>query len=138
MDREQLGTGQIAMPEVGSPPGQEPPPPEAMVQVPPRGPTRSFNEMNKGQTVFGIQGTVGELKEAIAALSRTVESGFARLDALERSAGKLKDTLRSMVPKLDDCAGFYKHRVSALPDKSDLLKIQAELKSEIEKRPTRR
>ena len=88
--------------------------------------------------VFELQGTVGELKEAIAALTRTVEKSLNRVEIVEHTTGEIKEALRLIVPKLDDFAGFYKHRVPMLPDKSDINKMQTELKLEIEKRPTRR
>jgi len=88
--------------------------------------------------VFELQGTVGELKEAVAALTRTVEKGFGRVENLERSTEELKESLRHLVPKLENLVGFTTHRAPHLADKTDLANLKAELKLDIEKRPTRR
>jgi hypothetical protein len=50
-----------------------PPSPTEIVQTTPKGGTRSYDEINTGQMVFELQGTIGELRESIAALSRRVE-----------------------------------------------------------------
>lgn len=115
-----------------------PPSATEIVQTTPKGGTRSYDEMNTGQMVFELQGTVGELKESIASLTRIVEKGFSRVDGIEHSVTDIKDTLRALLPKLEDLVGFTKYRVPALAEKSDLVKAQAELKAEIDKRPTRR
>lgn len=46
-----------------------PPTPTEIAQATPTGGLRSYDEMNTGQMVFELQGTVGEVKEAIAALT---------------------------------------------------------------------
>ena len=125
------------MPESDS---SAPRPPDSteIAQATPKGGTRSYDEMNTGAMVFELQGTVGELKEAIAALTRTVERGLGRVENVERSTGEIKEALRLLVPKLEDLAGFTKHRAPSLADKADLATLKAELKADIEKRPTRR
>ena len=118
---------------------QEPRAPSSaeIAQTTPKG-ARSYDEMNTGTMVFELQGTVGELKEAVAALTRTVERGFARVEATERTTGEIKDALRQLVPKLEDLTGFTKHRLPTLADKADLANLRADLRLDIEKRPTRR
>jgi len=88
--------------------------------------------------VFELQGSVGEIKEAIATLTRTVQSGFSRIDGVERSTGDIKEALRQLLPKLENLSGFATHRAPSLVDKADIANLKAELKAEIEKRPTRR
>jgi hypothetical protein len=65
------------------PPGQypEPPDPEAMAQTTPKG-VRSYTDLNTHQMVFELQGTVHEMKQAVASLDRNVERQF--LDIKER------------------------------------------------------
>ena len=98
-----------------------PPEPSEIAQTNPKGTTRSYDEMNTGQMVFELQGTVGEIK--------------ARIEGMERD---IKESLRSLAPKLEDISGFVKHRAPNLMDKADLAEVKAELKAEIAKRPTRR
>ncbi len=57
---------------------------------------------------------------------------------MKRSVSDIKDVLRSLAPKVDDLAGFAKHRVPYLADKADLEVVQSRLLLEIQKRPTRR
>jgi len=94
-----------------------------IAQTTPKGVVRSYDEMNTGQMVFELQGTVGELKESIAALTRTVEKGFSRIDGVERTGTEIKEALRLLVPKLEDLAGFTKHRAPTLADKADLANL---------------
>jgi hypothetical protein len=112
--------------------------PAAFAQAPPKGVVRSFDEMNTGQMVFELQKTVGEVGASIAALTRTVEIGFSRIEKIEHSTGEIKDSLRLLIPKIEDLVGFIKHRAPGLADKTSLVKMQAELKAEIILRPTRR
>jgi hypothetical protein len=94
--------------------------------------------MNTGQMVFELQGSMGEIKEAIASLSRAVEKGNARIEAVERSQGETREALRLLLPKLDDVAGFVRHRAPGLVDKADLPALRSDLMSQIERRPARR
>ena len=59
--------------------------------------TRSFDEMNTGSMVFELQGSVGELKESIASLTRLVEKGFNKIDIIERSNLEIKEALRLLL-----------------------------------------
>jgi len=108
-------------------------PPAQFPQTAPKA-TRSYDDMNTGHMVFELQGTVGEMKEAITALDRAVERGAGRIEGVERSMSEIKESLRLLAPKVDDLVGFTRHRGPTLADKADL----ANLKLEIEKRPTRR
>ncbi len=108
-------------------------PPSSIAQTTPRG-VRSYDEMNTSNMVFEMQGTVGEIKEAIASLTRVVENYAKRIEATERTTTDIKGTLASLTPKVDDIVGFIKHGVPNLAKKEDLGKLM----SEIEKRPTRR
>jgi hypothetical protein len=125
------------MPEQDQAPSR-PPDSTEIAQAIPKGATRSYDEMNTGQMVFELQGTVHELKEAIASLSRNVEIGFSRIDRIEKASSDIRESLRLLVPKIDDFVGFAKHRAPSLADKADLVTLKADLKLEIEKRPTRR
>jgi hypothetical protein len=121
----------LKMPE--QPDSQELKPPGSMAQTTPKS-VRSYDEMNTHSMVFELQGTVGELKEAVATLGRTLDETSSRLETGERSMSEIKDQLTKLNPKIDDIGGFIKHGVPSLVTKADL----ADLKLEIEKRPTRR
>jgi hypothetical protein len=95
---------------------------------------RSFDEMNTGAMVFELQGTVGELKQAIVSLQMTLEGLGRRIDGTERTSSDIKTVLTNLVPKIEDLAGFVKHGAPSLATKDDV----ADLQTEIEKRPTRR
>jgi hypothetical protein len=110
------------------------PTPEVLAQATPKGPVRSYDEMNTGQMVFELQGTVGELKESIASLTRTVQAGFSRAEGVERVVTDIKTVLGQLVPKIDDVAGFVKHGAPNLATKHDLEDVRSDLKL----RPTRR
>lgn len=114
-----------------------PQPPESFPQTPPKT-TRSFDEMNTGTMIFEMQGTLGEVKQAVLALTSLVQQGGTRIDAVERSTSEIKVVLGQIAPKIDDVAGFIKHRGPSLVDKAELIGIKGQLSSEIEKRPTRR
>jgi len=107
-------------------------PPESVAQVTPKF-ARSYDEMNTGQMVFELQGTVGELKEAIHALTKTVEASNRRLENTERTTSDIKEALKALTPKLDDLVGFSKHAAPNFATKSDI----ATLSHEISQRPTR-
>jgi len=76
-------------------------------------------------------GSYGELRKAFGEVA-------AKVDAQGQSAAEIKELLRQLAPKIEDVAGFVKHRVPVLADKADLEKMAAGLRAEIEKRPTRR
>ena len=97
-------------------------------------PVRTFDEMNTGLMVFELQGTVGELKNAVSVLDGRLDKTDDRLEAIERLTADIKDQLSKLTPKIDDIAGFIKHGVPNLATKAD----NAALKLEIDKRPTRR
>jgi len=126
------------VPETGHPDNAVAPTPEALAQAPPKGPVRSYDEMNTGQMVFELQGSVHELKALITTLSQTVGQVVSRTDSLEKTGSEIKEILRSLAPRLEELAGFTKHRAPYLADKTDLANLSAGLKAEIEKRPTRR
>ena len=94
---------------------------------------RSFDEMNTGQMVFELQGTVGELREAVSNLSKELGSNQKRLEAAETTASDIKDILKTLIPKIDDIVGFTKHAAPNFANKADI----ATLNAEIQKRPTR-
>ena len=108
-------------------------PPTSMAQTTPKG-VRSYDEMNTGLMVFELQGTVGELKEAIAAVHRTLEATLKKVELSENTSKEIKGQLTALTPKIDDLVGFTKHGVPNLASKQDI----SDLKAEIEKRPTRR
>jgi len=116
----------------------EPRPPEQFAQTPPKGVLRSYDEMNTGQMVFELQGTVGELKSTVSQLAELMKANSLRLEAVERSSADLKEILRLMAPKLDDLAGFAKHRAPFIADKTDLTALKSALEAQINQRPTRR
>jgi hypothetical protein len=117
---------------------QRPPAETEIAQTTPKGLIRSYDEMNTGQMVFELQGTVHELKASITTLRQTVERGFARIEGLERTSTEIREVLRALDPKLENLAGFATHRAPHLADKADLVAMQGQLRAEIEKRPTRR
>jgi len=82
----------------------------------------------------GEHARVGLLPE----LRRAFGEVAAKVEAQERSASETKEALRQLAPKIEDIAGFVKHRLPTLVDKSDLTNAIAGLRAEIEKRPTRR
>lgn len=95
---------------------------------------RSFDEMNTGTMVFELQGTVGELKQAIVSLQMAIEGLGRRIDGSERTASDIKAALTGLVPKIEDLSGFVKHGAPNLATKDEI----SDLQTEIEKRPTRR
>jgi hypothetical protein len=99
---------------------------------------RSFDDMNTGVMVFELQGTVGEIKAAIVALTSKIDQGFSRIESLERSSGELKESLRGLTPKIDDLVGFARHRAPELATKADLASLRSDLRADINLRPTRR
>lgn len=108
MDKKQLGATLMSG---GTDKGSnDPQPPDSFAQTTPQGITRSFDEMNTGQMVFELQKTVGEIQE----------------------------TLRSLAPKIDDVAGFIKHRAPDLASKVDMIQVKTDLEAAISLRPTRR
>jgi len=113
-------------------------PPAQFAQTVPKGPLRSYDEMNTGQMVFELQGTVGELKSSMAQMLDLLKSNTARIDVAERTSGEIKEILRLLAPKLEDLVGFAKHRAPFLADKTDLSNLKSDLAAEITKRPTRR
>lgn len=65
-------------------------PPSSLAQTPPRV-QRSYDEMNTGAMVFELQGTVGEIKHAVATLEKTLDKGLA---ALEKKIDEHQKSLR--------------------------------------------
>jgi len=113
-----------------------------------KGITRSYDEMNTGPMVFELQGTVHEIKQSIASLTALVERGFGRIESLETSSAEIKEILRALPLKLDDLVGFTRHQAPQLADQTDIMelggnlkaeivRVEAHLKTEIDKRPTR-
>src|ERR1019366_68391 len=98
----------------------------------------SFDEMNTGQMVFELQGSVGEIRAAIAALTSKVDQGFNRIERTERTSGEIKEALHALAPKMDDLVGFTKHRAPYLASQADIAKLQSDLQADIKLRPTRR
>lgn len=115
----------------------QPQPPESFAQAPPKD-TRSFDEMNTSSMIFEMQGTLGEVKQAVLALHNLVAQNGTRLEAVERSNGEIKIVLGQLTPKIDDVAGFIKHRGPSLVDKAELTIVKGQLSTEIATRPTRR
>jgi hypothetical protein len=99
---------------------------------------RSFDEMNTGQMVFELQGTIGEIKAAVLALTHTVDHGFNRIEGIERTTSEIKEALRGLTPKIDDLVGFTRHRAPDLASKADLVTLRSDLQTDINLRPTRR
>lgn len=118
--------------------GKEDRPPEQFPQTTPKGHLRSYDEMNTSQMVFELQGTVGELRSSMAQVINLLTANTARVEAAEKSSGEIKGMLHLLTPKLEDLAGFAKHRAPFLADKTDLATLKAGLETEIGKRPTRR
>ena len=113
-------------------PHQQPAPPESLAQVTPKF-ARSYDEMNTGQMVFEMQGSIGELKEAIAALVRSVEASNKRLEDTEKATSDIKGLLQALTPKIDNLVGFATHAAPNFATKADI----ATLTAQIDLRPTR-
>jgi hypothetical protein len=84
--------------------------PDEFAQSTPDKTVRSMGEINTANMVFELQKTVGEVQEALRLLS----------------------------PKIDDIAGFIKHRAPDLASKADMIQMKSELQTSINLRPTRR
>jgi hypothetical protein len=107
-------------------------PPKSLAQVTPKF-ARSYDEMNTSQMVFEMQGTIGELKEAITALGKAVEASDKRLEKTEKTSSDIKDILTALTPKIDNLVGFATHAAPNFATKADI----ATLTAEIALRPTR-
>ena len=92
---------------------------------------RSYHEASPEETLAEVQASVTAMQHSLNAL-------VAKIDAQDRLAAETKNMLRQLEPKIEDLNGFAKHRVPTLTDKADLTKAVADLRAEIEKRPTRR
>ena len=84
--------------------------PDEFAQGTPDKVVRSLGEINTANMVFELQKTAGEIQEALGLLA----------------------------PKIDDVAGFIRHRAPDLASKSDVIQMKAELQTAIDLRPTRR
>lgn len=104
--------------------------PDAFALVSPRKP-RSYDEPSPEEAMVEVRGLLSELRKVLGEVA-------AKVDAQERSAIETKEMLRQLAPKIEDVAGFVKHRVPVFADKADLEKMTTGLRIEIEKRPTRR
>ena len=105
-------------------------PPDVFALVTPRAP-RSYDEPSPEEAMAEVRGLLSELRKAVGEVA-------AKVDAQGQSAAETKELLRQLAPKIEDVAGFVKHRVPVLVDKADLERMAAGLRAEIEKRPTRR
>jgi hypothetical protein len=97
-------------------------------------PFRSFREVNTGMMVFELQGAVGQLRHAVSSIEARLAKSEARGEGIERATGQIRDLLEKLAPRIEDISGFIKHGAPNLANKTDV----AALRSEIEKRPTRR
>ncbi|ESY51702.1 MULTISPECIES: hypothetical protein [unclassified Mesorhizobium] len=107
--------------------------PESMVQTAPAS-TRSYDEMNTHQMIFEMQGTLGEIREAIRSLEKGAQRAISRVEDNEKATAELKSQITALTPKVEDVLAFIRHGMPSLVNKADL----AALKIDIEKRPTRR
>lgn len=105
-------------------------PPDVFALVTPRAP-RSYNEPLPEEGMSEVRSQLGELRKALGEVA-------AKVDSQGQSASESKELLRQLAPKIEDIAGFVKHRVPTLADKADLEKAVGGLQDEIAKRPTRR
>jgi len=108
----------------------KPEPPSVFALTTPKSP-RSYDEPSQEEAMTEVRRLLGDLKTAFQDVT-------AKVEAQEKTSSEIKDSLHKLVPKLEDFAGFAKHRAPTLADKADLTKVAAELRAEIEKRPTRR
>jgi len=118
------------MPERNGNGSTNPAPPAVFALSTPRN-ARSYDEPAQDEYIGDIRDLLNELKDSFREMS-------VKIDAQEMASSETKDVLRQLVPKIDDVAGFIKHRLPALAERSDLIKLEADLKEEIVKRPTRR
>ena len=105
--------------------------PNAFPLVTPPHTPRSYDEPLPTEAMTEVRSLLSELRKALKEVA-------AKVDAQERSAAETKELLRQLAPKIEDIAGFVKHRVPVLADKADLEKMASGLRDEIAKRPTRR
>ncbi len=107
---------------------QDPVPPSVFALATPKRP-RSYAELSHDEAMAEIRGLLAKLRSAFREVA-------TKVDAQERSASETRETLRQLAPRIKDIASFIKHRAPALADKADLVGLTAELRAEIEKRPT--
>ncbi len=105
-------------------------PPDVFPLVTPHAP-RSYDETLPEEAMAEVRNLLSELRMALGAVA-------AKVDVQGQSAVETKELLRQLAPKIEDVAGFVKHRVPVLADKADLERMAAGLRDEIAKRPTRR
>jgi len=113
--------------------GTEPQPPVSFAQAPPP-PDHLLQAMNTSNMIFEMQGTLGEVKQAVLALTNLVEQGRTRMDVVEQSSSDIKATLGRLEPllgRIDDRA--RKMEVDTLPK---LATDMAELKGRVSQLPT--
>lgn len=108
----------------------KPEPPSVFALTTPKSP-RSYDEPSQEEAMIEVRRLFNELKTAF-------QNVTAKVEGQERTLSEIKDSLHKLAPRLEDVAGFVKHRAPTLADKADLTKVVAELRAEIEKRPTRR
>lgn len=118
------------MPEKSGNGSNDPVPPSVFAATTPKFP-RSYGEPSQEDVMTEVRNLLGEMRKSFGEMT-------AGLEAQERSAAETKKLLRQLAPKIEDVAGFVKHRVPLLADKADLEKMAAGLRLAIEKRPTRR
>lgn len=97
------------------------------------------------QVVMELQGSVGELKQAVGSIEGQLAKGADRTESIGRATAEIKDQLAKLAPKIDDLAGFVRHGVPNLCSKTDLTALKTDMTTlkadmvlQIEKRPTRR
>jgi hypothetical protein len=99
-------------------------------------------KMNRSRPPGSPEGPIGAPAEKPA--SDPLGDRYGEVDThamvfeLQGTVHEIKETLRLLAPKIDDIAGFIRHRAPDLVDKTALGALSAELKAEINKRPTRR
>jgi hypothetical protein len=75
--------------------------PESVAQTTPRV-MRSYDEMNTSHMVFEMQGTLGEVKQAVLALDKNLERTAKSLkDEFEKDLSKVNKTLEKHQTTLD-------------------------------------
>lgn len=111
----------------------EPQPPDSFAQAPPP-PDHLLQAMNTSNMIFEMQGTLGEVKQAVLALTNLVEQGRTRMDVVEQSSSDIKAVLGRLEPmlgRMDDRG--RKLEVDTLPK---LATDMAEMKGRLSQMPS--